>query len=617
MKNGRVATMRKLYLQHTGTQQLYDFDPHGSGRFRQGSGENPYQHGYDFLQQVDKIKKENPHMSRTEIAELMGYKTTEWRDKLTYYTELKKSHDRTLARRMRYDENGNYKRSVEAIAKELGVSQNTVRSYLKDSEDIKNQEIQNTKMALKESLKKYPYLDIGEGTAKLIGVSEEKLRAAVRALQEEEGYVKTLIQVDQINPKQYKQKTDMIILGPPGKTEHEQAIDAYKHLDDIHYINEFYSEDNGLTMGHLRPPVSVDSNRIMVRYADKDGYQPMDGVIELRPGAEDLYLGDGQVCSQVRIAVDDKYYLKGMAVYANEKMPDGVDIIVNSNKPEGTPKEDTFKKMKRTKQLEDGSDDPNSPIDKDNPFGATIQAGGQTNYIDKNGVKKQSAINKVYEESTWEGWRKGLASQFLSKQSKELAKEQLNITYLKRLEDYDEIMSITNSVVRKKMLIDFADSCDESSADLKAWSMPGQTNKVLLPGVTLGENECFCPTYENDDKLVLIRYPHSGPTEILDVKVNNKNAECLKRYGASPKSVIAINPRRAPKLSGADFDGDFVIVIPNKKGRIKVAKQLKQLEGWDPKIEYKGGPGLKRMSDQTKGIEMGKAANLITDMTLI
>ena len=28
----------KLYLKHTGTPQQYDFDPHGSGRYRQGSG---------------------------------------------------------------------------------------------------------------------------------------------------------------------------------------------------------------------------------------------------------------------------------------------------------------------------------------------------------------------------------------------------------------------------------------------------------------------------------------------------------------------------------------------------------------------------------------------------
>lgn len=603
--------MRKLYLQHSGTPQMFDFDPNGSGRYRQGSGDNPYQHGLDFQEKIEKIKRENPGISRTKIAELMGYSTTEWRDKNAYYGELKRCNDRSAA--VRWKEKG---MSVDAIAKELNISQNTVREYLKDSNNVKNREIQNIMESLQESLKKHPYLDVGEGTAGVMGVSDERLRAAVQALVDEYGYVKTPIQVDQINPRQYKQKTDMLILGPPGKTAHEQAVDVYKNLGDVHYINEFYSEDNGLTMGHLRPPVSVDSSRISINYADKDGFQPLDGVIELRPGAADLDLGPGQVYSQVRIAVDNAYYLKGIAVYADD-LPKGVDIRVNTNKPEGTPKEKVFKAMKRTKQLPDGSDDPNSPIDKDNPFGATIQAGGQRDYTDKDGTKKQSAINKVYQEGTWEGWRKGLAAQFLSKQPKELAKSQLNITYLKKLEEFDDIKSITNPAIKKKILFDFADSCEEDAADLKAWSMPRQTNKVLLPVVSLKENECYCPDYKNGEKLVCIRYPHSGPTEILDVTVNNKNEEAIKRYGTTPRDLIGINPHSASKLSGADFDGDFVIVIPNNKGRIQVKKQLKDLQNFDPKVSYKGGPGLKRMTDKQKGTEMGKAANLITDMTLI
>lgn len=604
--------MHKLYLQHTGTPQMFDFDPNGSGRYRQGSGENPYQHGLNFFQKVDQIKRENPGISRTKIAELMGYSTTEWRDKVAYYNELRKCHDRSAAVRMRNDR----QMSVEAIAKNLGISQNTVREYLKDSNDVKNKEIQNIMDSLQESLKKYPYIDIGEGTAGVMGVSDERLRAAVQALVDEYGYVKSPIQVDQINPRQYKQKTDMLILGPPGKTPHEQAVDVYKNLGDVHYINEYYSEDNGLTMGHLRPPVSVDSKRIEISYADKDGFQPLDGVIELRPGAADLDLGPGQVYSQVRIAVDDAYYLKGIAVYADD-LPEGVDIRVNSNKPEGTPKEKVFKAMKRTKQLPDGSDDPNSPIDKDNPFGATIQAGGQRDYTDKDGTKKQSAINKVYQEGTWEGWRKGLASQFLSKQSKELAKSQLNITYLKKQEEFDAIKDITLPAIRKKILFDFADSCEEDAADLKAWSMPGQSNKVLLPVVSMEKGECYCPSYPDNTTLVCIRYPHSGPQEILQVKVNNKNKEARKRYGTTPRDLIGINPSEAAKLSGADFDGDFVVVIPNNKGRINVKKMLKEMEGFDPKVSYKGGPGLKRMTDKTKGLEMGKAANLISDMTLI
>lgn len=606
-----VIMDRKLYLAHTGTPQLFDFDPNGSGRYRQGSGQNPNQHGFNFLAEIEKIKKENPGISNTKIAELMGYTTTEWRDRLAYNTELKKAHDKATAKRWKYER----QMSPKSIAEELKISEGTVRNYLKEADDVNNMKITNTMNALKESLKNHPYLDVGEGTARFIGVSEETLRAAVLILQDQ-GYVRTLIQVPQINPRQYKQKTDMIILGPPGKTKNEQAKDVYSRLDEVHYIGEFYSPDKGTTLNYIQKPAVVDSSRIKINYADAEGYQPKDGVIELRPGVADLDLGRDQVYSQVRINVDDKYYLKGMAIY-NNNMPKGVDIIFNTNKQEGTPMEKVFKGMKRTKVLEDGSDDPNSPIDWTNPFGSSIQAGGQSYYIDKDGTKKLSAINKVNKEGTWDEWNKNLSSQFLSKQPKEIAKQQLNISYLKHVEDLENIMSIPNNMVRQKMLNDFADSCEEDSANLKAWAMPRQTTKVLLPAESLKENECYCPDYRNGEKLVLIRHPHSGPTEILELKVNNNNKECRDIYGSAPKDLIAIPPKRAAKLSGADFDGDSAVVIPNNKGLIRVAPMLKQLEGFDPKIEYKTSKTLKRMSDQTKGLQMGMAANLIGDMTLI
>ena len=437
-------------------------------------------------------------------------------------------------------------------------------------------------------------------------------------MEQEEGYVVSKIQVNQINSRLKGQKTTMLVLGPPGKSEHDQSLDVYDHLEDVHYIGEYYSEDGGLTFGHMLPPVSLDSKRLEIKYADENGFQPKDGVIEIRPGVEDLSLGPNQVYSQVRIAVDDKYYLKGMAIYSND-LPPGIDVRFNTNKMEGAPPEKVFKLLKRTKTLENGDPDPNSPIDKDNPFGANIapiEKGGQRLYTDANGVKQQSIINKVNPEGTWETWDRNLASQFLSKQPKELAQNQLNLQYLKQVEDFESIKSITNNMVRKKELEDFADSCDEASADLKAWAMPRQSTKVLLPLQSLKETECYCPDYKNGEKLCLVRYPHSGPTEILQVTVNNNNKDGQNLFGKTPRDVIAINPKSAAKLSGADFDGDSVVVIPNNKGQIKVKEQV--FTDFDPKMAYPWHDDLtyKPMNHTQHGKEMGKAANLITDMSI-
>ena len=54
-----------------------------------------------------------------------------------------------------------------------------------------------------------------------------------------------------------------------------------------------------------------------------------------RRGVADLDLGDSHY-AQVRILVDGTHYLKGMAMYSDD-MPDGADIVFNTNKHTGTP----------------------------------------------------------------------------------------------------------------------------------------------------------------------------------------------------------------------------------------------------------------------------------------
>lgn len=593
-----VIMSEKKFLSHTGTPQMYDFDPKGSGRYRQGSGENPHQHGFDFLVEVEKLRSKG--MTNTEIAKAMGYSTGEWRAKLTNAKAEKYASDAAKVQHMRYDR----QMSNTAIAKQLGISEGTVRNMLKNPEKMKDEILNSTVDVLKKSVKNKTYIDVGEGVERDLGIPRTKLDAALQKLKDE-GYVVKPIQVAQINSKT-GQKTTVLVLAPEGTT----GRDIYLNMDKVSLINEYHSDDLGLTYGNIVKPVSVDGKRIEISYADKDGYQPKDGVIELRPGVEDISLGQSKY-AQVRIAVDDKYYLKGMAIYAND-LPKGIDIRFNTNKPEGTPPEKVFKEMKTI----DG--EKGSPVDWDNPFGATIKAGGQHWYTDKNGEKKLSVINKVNEEGDWGDWDRTLASQFLSKQDLSLAKKQLNITYLNKMDEFDEIMSLKNGTVRQRMLSSFADDCDASAVDLKAASMPRQATQVLLPLNSIKEKEIYAPNFKDGEHVCLVRYPHSGPSEIPDLIVNNKNKEAISIFGKSPKDCVVINPKVAAKLSGADFDGDSVVVIPNKGGKtINTAPTLKALQDFDPKIAYPGYEGMKVMKESRKGTEMGMVANLITDMTLI
>ena len=597
---------KKLFLQHTGTPQKFDFDPNGSGRYRQGSGENPHQHGFDFLYEIQKLKESGDFKDETEIARYLGYSTTEYRAKKSILRAEKEREDAGKIKHMYYDRH----QSKSAIARELGISDKKVDNILKDCESVKNAKLRSTEEVLLKSVKEKEWIDVSEGVEKDLGISKPMLKAALQKIEEDGEYEVKKIQVAQINSGT-GQKTTTLVLCPKGTTTREIYLD----LNKIKLINEYYSEDLGLTYGNMERPAPVSSDRISFTYADKDGYQPKDGIIELRPGVEDLSLGDAKY-AQVRINVDDKYYLKGMAYY-NPDLPKGTDIRFNSSKQEGTPIEKVLKPMQTV------NGEPDGPIDWDNPFGANLKANGrgQSYYIGKDGKKHLSAINKLSEEGDWGEWSKTLAAQFLSKQPLELARKQLNITYLDKISEFEEIKSIPNTTVRKFLLESFADDCDASAEDLKATSMPRQATQVLLALESIKKDEVYAPNFHEGEHVALIRYPHNGPCEILNLKVNNKNQEAIKLFSKTPKDCVVINPKNLQKLSGADQDGDNVVVIPNKKiGKgfaIKSDPILKDLENFDPHIQYAASPGCALIkTDAQKGIEMGKITNLIADMQI-
>jgi hypothetical protein len=317
--------------------------------------------------------------------------------------------------------------------------------------------------------------------------------------------------------------------------------------------------------------------------------------------------------AQVRILVDDKKYIKGMAVYSDD-MPDGVDVIFNTNKSRDKSKLEVLKDISK---------------DPENPFGSLIkdaQQGGQYWYNDpKTGEKKLGLINKRADEGDWTEWKDALPSQFLGKQNISLAKKQLNLAKADKLAEFDELRSLTNPTIKKHLLQKFADECDSAAVHLQAAALPGQKYHVIIPVNTLKDTEIYAPQYESGTKLALIRYPHGGTFEIPIVTVNNKHAPAKKLIGEQSIDAVGINKKVADRLSGADFDGDTVMCIPthDKGGKVKISNrnELEDLVGFDPKLEYPERKGMKYMKDPVTGkdntqAEMGKISNLITDMTL-
>ena len=583
-------TSESNILEHYGTKRH-------SGRYPWGSGDNPYQHSGDFLSRVEELKKKG--LSEKEILETINNSLPdEYKMGLTEFrtARQKAGHDRKA---LEYDQIRALKDDGlgwKEIGDKLGMSESSVRSKYNNAIGEKASQAEKIAATLKAEVDKKGMIDISEGANQVLGVSESKLDEAAYILEAEYGYQRYGVGIRQ--PTNARQQTNITVLAKP---EFDQKY-AYQHQDQIDSLGDYHSDDGGETFTKLQRPSSLDSNRVAIRYGDEGGLDK-DGVMEIRRGVPDLDLGKSHY-AQVRILVDGDHYLKGMAVYSDD-LPDGVDVMFNTNKPSGTPKMKVLKEAK---------------ADPDNPFGAAIKANGQSMYIGDDGKEHLSPINKLKEEGDWDTMSRNVSSQFLSKQPKKLIENQLNLTVADYQAQYDEIMHYDNPTVKKKLLYDFADTVEGTSMTLKASAFPGQSTKVILPINKIKETEAYCPTYENGTRLALIRYPHAGTFEIPIVTVNNKNVSGKRNLGAI-QDAIGINAKVAERLSGADFDGDTVMAIPvTDKVNIKSTRALKALEGFDPKTAYavpEGNPNnVRLMKKEDKQREMGVISNLITDMTL-
>lgn len=589
-----------MYIDKPPIDELMHYGmPRRSGRYPWGSGEDPYQHSGDFLARISELKSQG--MSETEIAKSFGLTTTQYRTQKSLAKDERRALQVDTAKGLR--EKGY---SLNEIAEKMGFdNDSSVRSLLNENSEARMNQAKTTAEFLKKQVNEKGMIDVGVGVERELGISKEKLKQALYIL-EMEGYPTYGGGVPQVTNA--GKQTNLQVLCPPD-TPHK-AIYEY---DKINSVTDYTSSDDGQTyQKKFTYPESLDSSRLKIRYAEEGGIKK-DGVVELRRGVPDLDLG-GSHYSQVRIMVDGKKYIKGMAVYS-DNMPDGVDVIFNTNKKKGTPKLDVLKDIKN---------------DPDNPFGSLIKdadQGGQYWYDDpKTGKKKLGLINKRADEGDWGDWQDKLPSQFLGKQSLDLAKRQLNLSKADKQAEFDEICSLTNPTVKKVLLKSFADDCDAAAVHLKAAALPRQKFQVILPVTTMKDNEIYAPNYKDGEKVALVRYPHGGTFEIPILTVNNKHSGAKRMLGTNPADAVGINSKVAERLSGADFDGDTVMVIPTGRGvKISSHKPLDGLVGFDPKIEYgttkKGDDyynqsGKKIRVMKNTQTEMGKISNLITDMTL-
>lgn len=618
--NTVVEEMRAVAC--TGDELLHYGMPRRSGRYPWGSGEDPYQHGRDFLGRIEELKKQGWQETPENIKNEFGLTTTQYRTEKSIATGERRMLNVARAKSLKEDGLND-----SEIGRQMGVNESTVRSWLNEKSEARMVKATETADFLKARVKEFEadggMIDVGVGAELELNVSREKLNQSLYMLQREgyEVYGGGIPQVT--NPGQ---QTNQLVLCPPGTPP--SAIYQY---DKVHTVKDYITRDGGETYEKkFTYPESMDSKRLQIRY-NEDGGIEKDGIVELRRGVPDLSLGESRY-SQVRILVDKTHYIKGMAVYSDD-MPDGVDVIFNTNKKRGTPMESVLKEIK---------DDP------DNPFGSAIKdadQGGQYWYDSKTGERcsskspnaKLGLINKRADEGDWSDWKDALPSQFLGKQSLSMAKKQLNLAKSAKLDEYEDIMALNNPTVKKHFLEKFADSCDSAAVHLQAAALPGQKYHVIVPINSLKDTEVYAPNYENGTKLALVRYPHGGTFEIPILTVNNKNAMAKKILGADVSDAVGITSKVAGILSGADFDGDTVMCIPTHDagGKVKIASKqpLKGLKDFEAKDVYAAakivkdadgtehyyradGSEFRRMGKKATQTQMGVISNLITDMTL-
>lgn len=567
------------YIAHYGVKRR-------SGRYKWGSGgDSEISVARNF--QSDLVGLRSAGWKDKEIQKAFGMTSTELRANIAVSGAYIKQDNSNRVKAMSLAGNSNMH-----IQRETGIPEATIRSLLKPDADARADQLTRIADVIKKRVDADGFIDIGKGVYHGLGITKTKFETAVAMLTNDGYFKQAVLQPQVTNPHD----TRVLVLAKPGNDW--ASVNANKHLIQPLMV---FSNDSGKTFELAQEPLQLNPKRLDIVYGPEGGSHA-DGAIFIRPGIRDLDMGAANY-AQVRIAVGAKHFIKGMAI-KKEGLPDGVDVQFH------TTKERKADKMAALKEIKEGGD----PIER---FGAIFRQ--LTN--PKSG-KVESHLNIVNDDDDWEDWSKSLASQMLSKQKPDFVKSQLEVTFAKKKADLEEIMSLTNPIVKKKLLESYSEDMDSSAVHLKAAALPRQKTHVILPIKSLKDHEVYAPGYNDGESVVLIRYPHGGKFEIPELIVNNRNREGKALITPTSRAAIGINSTVAKRLSGADFDGDTVVVIPNERKRVSSEHSLAKLQGFDPQVNYRGMdshtnemlPGVKRMSNTQT--EMGVISNLITDMTI-
>ena len=322
---GQTRLSENGELMHYGKSKMDGAPGRGSGRYPLGSGEDPNQHRGDLISRVQELRRQG--MSEKDIAEAVGYSsTTQLRTAYSNAVNERRATQISSARAMLADG-----KTQAQVARELGINESTLRSLLNERSEARTNAAKETADFLRAQIEAKGMIDVGTGVELELGVSREKLNQALATL-EAEGYVVYGGGVPQVtNPGK---QTNIKVICPPG-TEHKEIYD----FENVHTVTDYKMRVDEDGSEHFDKgfeyPASMDSSRMMVRFRDDvapDGHTGVekDGTVEIRRGVDDLSLGESHY-AQVRILVDGDKYIKGMAIYSDD-MPDGVDVVFNTNK---------------------------------------------------------------------------------------------------------------------------------------------------------------------------------------------------------------------------------------------------------------------------------------------
>ena len=249
--------------------------PRRSGRYPWGSGEDPYQHGRDFLGRIEELKKSGWEETPENIKKEFGLTTTQYRAQKGIAKDERRMLNVARAKALKEDGLGDSE-IARRISQELGrdVNESTVRSWLNAKSESRMKQARETANFIKKNIDEKGMIDVGAGVAMELNISKEKLDQAL-AILESEGYPVYGGRVPQAtNPSQ---KTTIKVICPPG-TEHKEIY----NYENVHSLNDYISRDGGDTYEKkFHYPESMDSKRLMIRYKE-DGGIDKDGVVERR-----------------------------------------------------------------------------------------------------------------------------------------------------------------------------------------------------------------------------------------------------------------------------------------------------------------------------------------------